>query len=135
MTARAYGTHPPIIPFSNWDDAAPTRSLSWYDAYNKTKHDRAGHFDKASVENCISAVVANAVLFCARNGPNALVDEVGGSQTLFQQLFEVELCQFDPTTYYVPKIEMGSDQMPDLICYDSFGALQCQPWSVQRLIL
>ena len=135
LTARAYAELAPREPFQHWHMNAPTRSLSWYDAYNKTKHDRALHFDTASVENCIDAVSANAVMFCARYGPQSLFSETGGTQLLFQQLFEIDLPAFDPTTYYVPKLVLPHNQPEDLICYDSYKSGNFQPWSVQALAI
>lgn len=133
LTARAYAALAPREPFQNWDVNAPTQSLSWYDAYNKTKHDRAVHFNTASVENCIDAVSANAVMFCARYGPQSLFNETGGTQLLFQQLFEIDLLSFDPTTYYVPKLVLPHNQREDLICYDSSKSGHVEPWSVHAL--
>jgi len=37
---KPYPTIAPIRPFDGWDLAKPTQSLSWYEAYNLTKHDR-----------------------------------------------------------------------------------------------
>jgi hypothetical protein len=41
----------PIRPFCGWSSAQPAKSLSWYDGYNKTKHDRSSHFTEASPWN------------------------------------------------------------------------------------
>jgi hypothetical protein len=61
-----YADIAPIKPYQGWDANRSTQSLSWYDAYNKTKHDRSEHFETATVRNCISAVTAALVLFCIR---------------------------------------------------------------------
>lgn len=68
LTLRPYEGLGPLTAFRGWDAARPTRSLRWYDAYNKTKHDRTRHFEEATLANCLSAVAANVVLFCARVG-------------------------------------------------------------------
>ena len=135
LTARAYAALPPREPFQHWETMAPTQSLSWYDAYNKTKHDRAVHFDTASVENCIDAVAANVVMFCVRYGPRSLFIETGGTQILFQQLFEIDLPGFDPRTYYIPKLVLPSNQRKELVCYDSTRTGSIQPWNVQTLAI
>ncbi|MFK7853012.1 MAG: hypothetical protein AB8B79_02820 [Granulosicoccus sp.] len=63
--------HPCIAssrPFDNWHASQPTRSLTWYDAYNATKHDREFSFDRATLSNVISAVCACVVLLIAQYG-------------------------------------------------------------------
>ena len=55
-------------PFKNWKASSPTQSLAWYNAYNKTKHDRENNFSKANLQNTIDAVSAVFVLFFAQYG-------------------------------------------------------------------
>lgn len=50
-------------PFSPWSSAG---SLSWYTAYNNTKHDRHINFSQASFENLIDAVTGLAVILAAQ---------------------------------------------------------------------
>lgn len=71
----------PFKPFQDWDRDAPTRSLAWYDAYNKTKHDRENEFAAATLEAAVSAVGACAIMSYAQFGtlPNSDV----GSSTWF----------------------------------------------------
>lgn len=57
-----------ISPFSEWIAEKPTRSLPWYDAYNKTKHDRETSFQLANLENAIAAVAAVIVICVAQFG-------------------------------------------------------------------
>ncbi len=64
FTLKTYSTIPTIIPFENWSSANSTKSLIWYESYNKTKHDRDSYFSKATLFNCIEAVVANLVMYC-----------------------------------------------------------------------
>jgi hypothetical protein len=40
LSLQSYPHFPKFTPFGGWDGSNPTTSLSWYDAYNKTKHDR-----------------------------------------------------------------------------------------------
>jgi hypothetical protein len=50
-------------PFVNWDNNG---GLSWYQAYNKSKHDRYNHFEKASFENLYDAICALVILLSAQ---------------------------------------------------------------------
>ena len=43
----------PVKPWALWSS---TNSPSWWQAYNKIKHDRTAHFDLANLENAINAV-------------------------------------------------------------------------------
>ena len=45
-------------PFMGWDATKPTKSLSWYAAYNQVKHDRETKFEEASLQHAIEAVAA-----------------------------------------------------------------------------
>ncbi len=66
----------PISPFHGWSNDAPTKSLSWYDAYNKTKHDRESAFKLATLENCIRAV-ASVVTICMAQFGNQFLRAAG----------------------------------------------------------
>ena len=55
-------------PFANWA-SRPEKNwhvLKWYQAYNKSKHDRHQHFEKASFENLLEAVSGLVVLLSAQ---------------------------------------------------------------------
>lgn len=58
MTLSMFPDYPTITPFAGWVPAQPTQSLGWYDAYNKTKHDREANFSLATLENAIVSVGA-----------------------------------------------------------------------------
>jgi hypothetical protein len=51
-------------PFSQWTNSYQT--LDWYDAYNKSKHDRVLNLHKANLENLIDAFSALATLLAAQ---------------------------------------------------------------------
>jgi hypothetical protein len=51
ITMKPYSGVPTMRPFSGWDSNSPTKSLSWYDAYNKAKHGRTTHFSEAKLSN------------------------------------------------------------------------------------
>lgn len=59
-------------PFEAWDDASPTKSLAWYDAYNAVKHDRAGELPRASLENVLNAMAAVAIMGWASFGEKVI---------------------------------------------------------------
>ena len=50
-------------PFSAW---ANNGSLSWYQAYNKTKHDRHEKFEQATLENMIDAISGLLVILSSQ---------------------------------------------------------------------
>lgn len=106
FTLKPYDMPEPFCPFSNWDNANPTRSIQWYDAYNKTKHDREEQFSQASLTNCLFAVTANLALFCSRFGPFMLLNESGRLSSLVNQHFKIELTGCDVRDFYVPKIKV-----------------------------
>ena len=51
-------------PFNSW--ATSTPSLTWYQAYNKTKHDRHINFADANFENLMTSACALAALMAAQ---------------------------------------------------------------------
>jgi hypothetical protein len=55
-------------PFENWASkpAKDWHVLKWYQAYNKSKHDRHLHFDKATFGNLLEAVCGLVVLLSAQ---------------------------------------------------------------------
>ena len=57
-----------IAPFTGWTEDAPTRSLSWYGAYNAVKHDRERSFALASLTNAIRSVTAVVAICLAEFG-------------------------------------------------------------------
>ncbi len=55
-------------PFENWKDKEikDWHSLKWYQAYNKSKHDRHLHFDKATFENLLDGICGLVVLLTSQ---------------------------------------------------------------------
>lgn len=130
VTLKPYSSITTIRPFAAWSSQNPTQSLPWYDAYNKTKHDRELHFQEASLLRCIEAVCAAIILFSVRYGPHSLVEGSSIISSQFKQLFSVALIDPDPTTFYVPKIDM-TGRSADLVC----GEGKILPWVTDPLAL
>lgn len=115
-----YSDIPLIRPFLGWERRpSPTKSLPWYNAYNKTKHDRGAHFAEASLWNCLQAVSANLVLFCVGFGPFRLFHGSGTLAALCNQLFSIELKDCRPASFYAPAVTLPPNQRNDLICFGS----------------
>jgi len=108
---------PDYFPFDGWDIAQPTRSLLWYDSYNKVKHDRNANFSLATVENCINAVSACAVLFSTRFGPDELAGNLTKLSGLINEIFSIELHDPDLKSFYIPVREI-EDPGHTRLCQD-----------------
>lgn len=132
---RNYRGAPPIRPFSTWNSTAPSASLAWYQAYNKTKHDRGAHFDEATLRYAIEAVSACVVLCCVRFGPFHLIHDSTSLTALFKQNFEVSLVDPDITTFYVPLYEFSATTREDRAIVDPYREKLNKPWQVQALVL
>lgn len=61
----------PFSPFLDWDANQPTKSLSWYDGYNKIKHNRETEFQESKLEHSIRAVIAVHILLVSQFGYHA----------------------------------------------------------------
>lgn len=51
------------IPFEKWKDG---KSLPWWEAYNKSKHDRHTEFEKATFENLTDAICGLITILSAQ---------------------------------------------------------------------
>ena len=131
VTIPRYPAVSAFSPFSGWDAKRPTKSLPWYDAYNETKHDRVGGLRRASLEACLLAVAASLVLFTARFGFHALYNGRGNLSANFNETFSIDLARADPTTCYVPRIQIPPNQRTDFVTFNSLN-LQL-PW--QRITI
>lgn len=127
-----YGEVGAVRPFQEWDVVRPTRSLEWYDAYNKTKHDRNTHFELSTLKNCIHSVIAALVAFCVRFSPFPLLHGLNTLTTLSNQMFSIKLhgC---PSTFYVPFVELPHNQIDRVVCFGSEKLIK--PRIVEPLIL
>lgn len=119
-----------VSPFINWSTASPTQSLNWYNAYNKTKHDRENHFSEATLENCLHSIAAAIVMFSVRHGPFTLTDGGGALTALFNQHFSISLENPDPKSFYMPAFNIDQNIRNDLFCgnmTDRIAAWQATP--------
>lgn len=123
---------PRARPFGAWRHTAPTQSLDWYDAYNKTKHDRTMHLSSATLARCVVAVAANVALYCVRFSPYPLFQEGTPLASLANHLFTVNLSSADPSTFYVPLID-AKDRRMELACGESRD--RTQPWTISPLVV
>jgi len=133
ITLKPYSSVPSMRPFSTWNAAAPTQSLSWYDAYNKAKHDRTTYFDQATLENCITSVAANIVLHCVRFGPFPLLEGRGTLSSLFNQVFGIRLHNPRPESFYIPLVNPTTQLRDNLVCGSTKEEIA--PRTVKPLVL
>ena len=101
LTLRSYPDFPGFTPFKDWDAAQPTKSLEWYDAYNKTKHDREQNLGVATLERAVHAVGAAVVMFYAQFGYGIPIGQ--DKSDLLEDVFtlEVDLLKY-PRDIYIP---------------------------------
>lgn len=107
-----------IRPFENWNSNSPTQSLFWYDAYNKTKHDRTSNFSKATLWNTINAVVGCLILHCVKFGPYTMFESDNHFSSIVKQHFSGQIPIDCTETFYIPKIEMRENSRTDKFVFD-----------------
>jgi hypothetical protein len=88
----------PVKPFANWNSAKPTEGLPWYDAYNAVKHDREGHFERATLEYAFEAVTACVIMAVAQFG----IPQIVYSQPEVKAFFNiVEFPRWSEEDFYI----------------------------------
>ena len=92
-------------PFGDWDEERPTQTLSWYDDYNKTKHDSLFNFDKANLKNCIHAIGALIIMQCVRFSPEKVLSGQEITAQLINEHFAISLDSPTIEEFYIPYIE------------------------------
>ncbi len=122
-----------IAPFAQWNSQHPTQSIPWYDAYNKTKHDRETHFELATLDNCLQALAAVIVLFCVKYGPYTLVEGASTLTGLFTQHFDISLANPDPKTFYIPTFNLPAGMRNELLVADMTKFME--PWQSIPLVI
>jgi hypothetical protein len=112
LSLQSYPSVPTFVPFKDWDPNSPTKSLVWYDAYNKTKHDREGNLKFATLDNAIKAVGAAVIMFFAQGGLN-IGSPWDQRDSVIRNVFRVTtvgLKRYEKE-FYIPKVELRPDIM------------------------
>jgi hypothetical protein len=131
---KAYPSIPLIQPFINWSNTAPTATLAWYYAYNKTKHDRSTYFSQSTLENCINAVVANLLLHCVRFSPALLFEQSNPQSSLIRQHFSLSI-RSNVEYHYVRAITLPTGTGDDLAIINAKNLGIVQPFIKDPLVL
>ncbi len=97
---KLYPNIKPIRPFINWEQANPTKSLLWYDNYNKTKHDRESNINLATFESTINSIAAVIIMLFAQFGPTKSIWD----QINFNGI-SVKWPDYKLQDYYIPKTD------------------------------
>lgn len=112
LSLQSYPSISTFVPFKDWDPNGPTKSLVWYDAYNKTKHDREGNLKFATLDNAIKAVGAAVVMFYSQFGfrfGNVIDQQDSFIRNIFR-ITTVGLKKYEKE-FYIPKVELRTDTM------------------------
>jgi hypothetical protein len=95
--------HPPLRPFAGW---STTQTLPWYQEHHGVKHDREIDFDKATLENVLSALGAAYVLVWAQFGGFGEITEVDEFRVRASMSWPLEEC------YVPPRAGVGAPWQP-----------------------
>ena len=134
-TFKGHSSMPPIRPFDGWDALYPTKTLAWYDAYNKTKHNRIMYFSDANLHNVIQAVMANIILYIVMFGPFLLLEESGHFNSIVNQYFKFELINTNEKKHYVPLINTGGITRSDTFYFSPYKTKLMLPFTIDALKL
>lgn len=124
-----------FIPFLNWNAVNPTTSLGWYDAYNKTKHDRTTAFHYATLENVLDAIAACIVMYCVKYGPYDLTSDNTLLSGTINEHCTLSLESSDMSSYYIPQLTHPSNTVQNLMIYDSYRDKHNDAWVTNSLAL
>ncbi|MEM6451901.1 MAG: hypothetical protein AAF703_16490 [Cyanobacteria bacterium P01_D01_bin.105] len=69
------GSQSTFAPFAEWNSG---QKLTWYHAYNKSKHDRHDQFKLANLKNLLNAVTALLVLLSSQFCTQTFLPESSG---------------------------------------------------------
>lgn len=132
---QTYSTVSPLKPFENWNNEHPTESIPWYNAYNKTKHDRSLHFSQSTLLNCLNAVAANLIMHCVKFSPFPLFEQSNAFSSLIKQHFEAKFSSCNPETFYMHKIELPKETREDLFVFNPRENKYTLPFVIDPLVL
>ena len=100
-----------FTPFEHWDNAAPTKSLLWYNAYNATKHHREAEFKKATLAHLLKAMAALHVIQAAQWGAE-IYSRFHGNR--FSPFDLVRYPDYEPSELYIPSMDESGSLEPAL---------------------
>lgn len=112
LSPQSYPSFPAFAPFKDWTASNPTTSLSWYDAYNKTKHDREGNLNVGTLDNAVRSVGAAVVMFHAQFGSNFGTGDQ--KSPLIRNIFRIvtkDLKKYEKE-FYIPNVQGSGDLAP-----------------------
>lgn len=76
VSFRHHPDLPSICPFNNWNPENPTKSLEWYNTYNKIKHDREKEFHNSRIQALVNSISACFVMLIAQYGELPIINEM-----------------------------------------------------------
>jgi predicted HAD superfamily hydrolase len=88
--------------------------LSWYDAYNKTKHDREDNLNVGTLDNAVKAVGAAVAMFYAQFGFNFGTGFDDQRNSLIRSIFRIvttDLKKYEKE-YYIPNVHGNGGTVP-----------------------
>jgi hypothetical protein len=135
IKSKSHSQIPSIRPFENWNAAASTASIPWYDAYNQTKHDRDQHFNQATLLHCLHSVAAAIVLHCVRFSPMIMLNQINTFSSLINQHFDIELINSAPTSYYLPHLNFPANLNDQLQIFNGLSSGYMTPYTVEPFVL
>jgi hypothetical protein len=113
LSLQSYPQFPSFEPFGGWDVATPTKSLTWYDAYNKTKHDRETNLKFATLQNAVHAVGAAVVMFHAQFGFQFGPTGTDQKGPVIRNIFRIVThLNKHSQECYIPKLEVLANASP-----------------------
>jgi hypothetical protein len=115
VSLRSYPHFPSFSPFEKWTVADPTHSLAWYDAYNKTKHNREDNLKLATLENAVQAVGAAVVMFYAQFGIGFGTGFMDKISPVIQSIFTIlpDFKKYEKM-FYISPVKSQAEGMPSL---------------------
>ena len=107
MMSPSAAEFPLLTPYKGWSIQASTQSLEWYDAYNKTKHNREDCLGLATLDRAVTAVAAASVMFYAQFGYTFQHHDERGSFIRSAFTLKVDFAMY-PTACYIPNADPGT---------------------------
>lgn len=121
-----------FVPFEKWSKTNPTKTLEWYDSYNKTKHNQYSEFDKATLNAVFNSIAANIIMFITRFSPFLLIHGNDLLSSYTNQLLEIKIEKANPRNFYIPLIKIPTDTMNDLFIYSAHDLNWVQNWNYAK---